>query len=678
MSQKRKDAGLDIEIYRNYTLIKFLDFETGSFASIETYPGGPRLDVERIRRFLRTYRVITFNGINYDIPILLCALSGMECDELKEVSDRMIIGTPKLRWWEAEREYDVYKPGYLDHVDLMEVAPGDASLKLYAGRIHCPKIQDLPINPDEDLTREQMIAISVYCGNDLLCTRDLFNTLKPQIELREKMGLSYGGLDLRSKSDAQIAEVVIINEIEKRTRRKIYKPDNYETSFFYKPPAFISFKTPEMQKQLDLITRTKFKVSDGKVKLPKELEESFEFDGSTFQMGIGGLHSQESHAHWVTNSTHVLRDADVTSYYPFLILLTKLYPKHIGEVFLIVYQLIVGQRFRAKRDMRNAKSEAEADAIKVIVETLKIVLNGTFGKLGDRWSKLFSPSQMIQVTITGQLAIMMLIETFTLRGIKVTSANTDGVTAYVPRDKSLEYYDLCFEWERKTGLTLEFANYQWQYNRDVNNYFALTDKGKVKRKGVFEKTGLKKNAANEICADSVVERIVNGTDIRTTIENCRDIRKFLNVRRVNGGAEKDGEFIGKTVRWYYSKNAKGIFTIKGKGHKVSRTNGAMPLMVLPEKFPDDIDYNWYVREAYGLLEDCGVFIDKSHDPAFKRGKGQFYGRRPEEKSVHIVSRRTHATLCGKTLKGRHDQWIQYPDLPEEYRDCPKCRKLGVI
>lgn len=678
MSQKRKDAGLDIEIYRNYTLIKFLDFETGNFASIESYPGGPRLDVERIRRFLRTYRVITFNGINYDIPILLCALSGMECDELKEVSDRMIVGTPKLRWWKVEREYDVYKPGYLDHVDLMEVAPGDASLKLYAGRIHCQKIQDLPIDPDEDLTREQMIAISVYCGNDLLCTRDLFNTLKPQIELREKMGQSYGGLDLRSKSDAQIAEVVIIHEIEKRTRRKIYKPDNYETSFFYKPPAFISFKTPEMQKQLDFITRTEFKVSDGKVKLPKELEEPFEFDGSTFQMGIGGLHSQESHVHWVTNSTHILRDADVTSYYPFLILLTKLYPKHIGEVFLTVYQLIVGQRFRAKRDMRNAKSEAESDAIKVVVETLKIVLNGTFGKLGDRWSKLFSPSQMIQVTITGQLAIMMLIETFTLRGIKVTSANTDGVTAYVPREKSLEYYDICFEWERKTGLMLEFANYQWQYNRDVNNYFALTDKGKVKRKGIFEKTGLKKNAANEICADAVVERIVNGTDIRKTIQNCRDIKKFLNVRQVDGGAEKDGEFIGKTVRWYYSKNAKGIFTIKGKGYKVSRTNGAMPLMVLPEKFPDDIDYDWYVREAYGLLEDCGVFIDKSHDPAFKRGKGQFYGRRPEEKSVHIVSRRTHATLCGKTLKGRHDQWIQYLDLPEAYRDCPKCRKLGVI
>lgn len=675
---KRKLAGLDIEIYRKYTLIKFLDFETGKFASIESFPGGPRLDCERIRRFLRTFTVVTFNGINYDIPILLCALDGMATYELKEVSDRMITGTPKLRWWEVEREYNVFKPGYLDHIDLMEVAPGDASLKLYAGRMHSKKIQDLPIDPDDELSREDMLAISTYCGNDLFCTRDLYNTLSSHIELREKMGAMYGGLDLRSKSDAQIAEAVIVSEIEKLTKRKIYKPDNYETAFQYKAPSFIKFKTLEMQKQFDLIKRTKFKVSDGKVKLPKELEEPFEFHGNHFQMGIGGLHSQEAHVNWVSDDDNILRDADVTSYYPFLILLTKLFPKHIGEIFLSIYRKIVKERLSAKTRLRNSNDEAEKALLKVVVETLKIILNGTFGKLGDRWSKLFSPSQLIQVTVTGQLAIMMLIERFTLAEIRVTSANTDGVTAYVPVEKSMEYYDICFQWEEDTGLPLEFADYKYQFSRDVNNYFAETSKGKIKRKGIFEKAGLKKNPVNEICADAVIELVVNGIDIRKTIESCKDIRKFLSVRKVAGGAEKDGEFIGKTVRWYYSTSAKGIFKIKGKGHKVARTNGARPYLELGDTFPDDIDYDWYVREAYGLLEDCGKFVSKEHDPAFKPGVGQFYGRRPEEKSVHTVIGRTYKTLCGKALKGRHDKWIRYPDVPEDYRECSRCKKLSQL
>lgn len=686
IEQNRPNAGLDIEIYKNYTLIKFLDFATGKFASIEMFPGGPKLDKERIRRFLRTYRLITFNGINYDIPILLCALEGMDTYELKEISDRMIKptdGGEKLKWWDVEREFNVFKPGYLDHVDLIEIPKGDtnlklnAGLKLYAARINSKRIQDLPIDVSATLTREQMLAISQYCGNDLLCTRDLFNVLKPQIDLRVKMSALYG-LDLRSKSDAQIAEAVIIHEVEKHTKRKVYKPENYETAFNYQPPSFLKFKTPEMQKQFELIKNTRFKVVNKQIPLPKELEVPFTFDGSTFQMGIGGLHSQEKHTHWISDNLNVLMDADVTSYYPFLILLTKLFPKHIGEIFLTIYRKLVYERIGTKRKMRNAKNEELATLFKIIVETLKIILNGTFGKLGDKWSKLFSPSQLIQVTVTGQLAIMMLMERLTLAGMKVTSVNTDGVTAYVPVDKLMHYYDVCFEWEAATGLPLEFAKYRSQYNRDVNNYFAITDKGKVKRKGIFGKTSLDKNQANEICGEAVIEYVLSGTDIRKTIESCLDIRKFLNVRRVSGGAEKDGEFIGKAVRWYYSTEVKGIFTIKGKGHKVARTNGARPMMELVEGIPSDIDYDWYVREAYGLLEDCGVFIDKSHDPAFKRGKGQFYGRRPDEKSVHIVSRRTHSTMCGKALKGRHDKWIQYPDLPDDYKACSRCSKQGEL
>jgi hypothetical protein len=53
----------------------------------------------------------------------------------------------------------------------------------------------------------------MYCHNDLQVTRILYDELKPQIALREQMSKQYG-LDLRSNSDAQIAENVIKHELE--------------------------------------------------------------------------------------------------------------------------------------------------------------------------------------------------------------------------------------------------------------------------------------------------------------------------------------------------------------------------------------------------------------------------------------------------------------------------------
>ena len=46
----------------------------------------------------------------------------------------------------------------------------------------------------------------------------------------------------------------------------------------------------------------------------------------------------------------------------------------------------------------------------------------------------------------------------------------------------------------------------------------------------------------------------DGVPIRETIDNCSDIRKFITIRQVNGGAiDQHGNYLGKAVRWYYAK-----------------------------------------------------------------------------------------------------------------------------
>ena len=160
-------------------------------------------------------------------------------------------------------------------------------------------------------------------------------------------------------------------------------------------------------------------------------------------------------------------------------------------------------------------------------------------------------------------------------------------------------------WEKQTGFLMERTDYAALYSRDVNNYIAIKGES-VKTKGVFGAAGITKNPANEVCTMAVIEYLKSDTPIETTIRDCRDIKKFLTIRTVKGGAVKGGEVLGKAVRWYYAKGEDGTINYKTNGNKVPRSDGAKPLMDLPDDFPNDINYQWYFNEAHSLLKDLGL------------------------------------------------------------------------
>ena len=257
--------------------------------------------------------------------------------------------------------------------------------------------------------------------------------------------------------------------------------------------------------------------------------------------------------------------------------------------------------------------ELEAEFVKYDVEasTKKVTTNGAFGKLGSKWSTLYAPNLMLQVTITGQLALLMLIEELELAGISVISANTDGIVSKIPRHLESKYVELTKEWEKNTGFELEFADYSALYSRDVNNYLAFKPNGEVKQKGAFAFAGSKgspaeKNPASYVCIDAVINYLRDGTPIDETLEWCPDIRRFMTVRRVTGGATFRGEYLGKVVRFYYSTESDDPILGYVKGNKVPKSDGAMPMMELPDLMPYDINYQYYRDEAISMLGDLGV------------------------------------------------------------------------
>lgn len=601
--QKHKFV-FDIECYGNFFLIAFISLELGKVTYLELSDDAS-LDCPKLRWIFDNFCVIGFNSNNYDIHIAAMAVHGCSTAMMKSATTAII--EHNERGWDVLRNYKVKKIE-CDHIDLVEVAPLFASLKIYGGRMHSKRMQDLPFHPDTVLSEPQRAIVRWYCVNDLTTTVELHNELIKELALREEMGREYG-VDLRSKSDAQIAEVVIGHEVEKLNRCRPHKPKiDPGTVYRYRVPHFIQYSTPLMQGVLNTVATANFIVSEyGNIGLPQELKDlSINMNQSTYKMGIGGLHSTEKSAAHFAGPNTILKDVDVTSYYPYIILNLGLYPHHLGPNFLIVFRSIVERRVAAKH---------RGD--KTVADSLKIVVNGTFGKLGSMFSILYSPDLLIQVTITGQLSLLMLIERLELAGIPVVSANTDGIVIKCPKHLEPTMDAIVKQWEKDTGFDTEETLYKALFSRDVNNYIAVKDPStwkeddslddRVKTKGVFAKPGLSKNPQNEICVLAIKELLIHNKPIQETIRTCDDITKFLNVRTVKGGAVKlydpnePGLFLGKAIRWYYGREVPGEIVYAKSGNKVPKSDGAQPLMDLPRQFPNDVDYDWYEKEALKIL-----------------------------------------------------------------------------
>lgn len=588
-------AVVDIECFTDYFLICFKEVGTDKTVSFELFPGA-ELDVCRVKKIMKQNTTVSFNGLSYDLPLIQAVIEGYSNEKLKSFSDKII--KSKLPSYKICRQNNINVPAW-DHIDLIEIAPGQASLKIYGGRMHCRKMQDLPFDPSELITPGLRDIIKTYCLNDLSVTEQLYNTLKPQITLRESMSKQYD-IDLRSKSDAQIAEAVIKSELQKITGKTYSKPEVEEgTKFRYQNPGIISFSDNDLQELFENILIQEFELSgSGSIKMPDWLKNTkIKIGDGEYQIGIGGLHSCETAQMIKADGDTILCDYDVASYYPSIILQQQLAPKVMAQDFLDLYQSLVTRRLNAKKA-----------GDKVTADTLKICLNGSFGKLGSKYSALYAPELLIQTTITGQLALLMLIERMEATGIKIMSANTDGIVCHAPKTLERNMEAVAWDWMLDTSFDLERTDYKLLAARDVNSYIAIKPDGTVKRKGCFAGNSLSKNPDRSIVYTAVVEFLKEGTPIEDTITGCTDPRQFVKVRAVKGGAVFKGEKIGKAVR-YYSVKAEmfqdDCIYYALNGNKVAGSSGCRPLMELPEQLPDDLNFNSYISEANELLKEVG-------------------------------------------------------------------------
>lgn len=605
----------DTECFPNFWSIGFRRVSDGKTLVME-HSHRHQIDTDRMAALLRNNTIVGFNWQAYDAGMCAAVLEGYDNAALKRTNDRIIVGG--MKYWQLEDQLGLVIPRRWKFIDLIEPQPNAfASLKTLMGRMHCRRLQDLPYQPDTFLTEEEMDKVLAYMGNDLEGTHEQFDWLREPLEMRSILSKEYE-TDFMSKSDSQIGEGIIKKRVEQSTGQRVYKVETPPgTTFQYKVPPYLSFQTEQLQTILERVRTTDFYVTrDGKVELPSWLSgRGISINGNTYAMGIGGLHSTEKNRAVHADDEHILRDYDVSSFYPAIILGSGLYPKSIGPVFLDVYRKIRDDRIVAKRAGN-----------KVVDQGMKIALNGVFGKLGSRYSVLYAPHLLIAVTLTGQLALLMLIERAEEAGIPVASANTDGVVFRCPVELEDTLKEITKQWEVETGFELEDTEYQSLYNQSVNTYIAVKPDGSAKMKGAIsnpwrynDKRGsLMKNPQATIVSDAVVDFITKGTNIEETIRGCTDIRGFVTVVNVKGGGMWRDQYLGKVVRYIWGQEGEEILyktpdSRTGNHKRVPKSDGCIPMMDLPDEFPGHlIDYDRYLQEAQEMLMDIGY--DRRPDP----------------------------------------------------------------
>lgn len=588
---------LDTECYPNYFLIMFKD-NKGNTYSFDLKRGG-NLDVKRIKYLLGNNLTVGFNSKTYDMPMIEAALRGWNNAMLKNLSDRII----KEKAYDVLCEYDLWINKSYDHIDIINVAIGKDSLKMYGARINTVFLQDLPYDPAVRLSYDQMNVVKEYCANDIGITKDLYDYLKNEIDLRVSINKEYD-VDVRSRSDAQIAEELIAKKID-CNYIKGGKSQTYD--FYYSPPDYIKYNSGELNDLLDKFKAVNFKGKAGDKIINNDVPSEIKINNTKYSLGIGGIHSTESKRAIVIKDDELLIDIDVVSYYPSIILNNNYAPAHLDkEEFLKFYRQIYNERIEAKK---------RGDKVKANV--YKIILNGSFGKFGNRYSRLFSPDLLIHTTITGQLSLLMLIERLEEQGFSVVSSNTDGITVHFKKVDYDLFSKIIKAWEKKTNFETEETRYKALYNQSVNSYIAIKEDNSLKCKGLFAGSELSRNPAIKVCKDAVFDYLLEGKNIEDSIYNTPlEPTNFLMVRKVKGGGYWKEKYLGKIVRWYWSTNGTPIYRKLEKiefkkdgtqkvNPKVADTDDAYPIMNLKDELIN-INYEKYIAKTYELLKTIGV------------------------------------------------------------------------
>ncbi|PHB54554.1 hypothetical protein COE92_14305 [Bacillus wiedmannii] len=426
-----------------------------------------------------------------------------------------------------------------------------------------------------NLTEEELEEVIKYCRHDVHETMHIFmetiTEFESQVELLKMFNLPLRNI---SKTKAQLSAFILDAK-----QPAVPRDDEFNFSF----PNTLQIN--QYTEVLDFYKENK--------DYNKVLE--LNVAGVPHLFAWGGLHGARNNYY----GEGYFLNIDVESYYPALMIEYDYLSRNIKDP----------AKFREVRDTR-LKYKAAKDKRQA---PLKIVINGTYGAMKDKYNGLYDPLMANNVCIAGMTLLLDLIEKLEPY-CEVVQSNTDGVLVKL---RNYEDYDLiddiCYEWEQRTRMGLEFDEYVKVIQKDVNNYILVDAEGNYKSKGAYVKKLNPLDYDLPIVNEAVVNYFVKGIDPEETIFNCTELVKFQKIVKISSkysharyGTRRMNE---KVFRVFASvdENDKQLCKVKdGIAEKIAYVPERCFIVnddIKDMQVPGKLDYWWYWTLANKRIDD---------------------------------------------------------------------------
>lgn len=597
----------DCEVTNHNWLFVFKSFDTGDYIVIHD-------DYEEIGEFMRLRPLLVgFNNKHYDQYILKAVLLGLSPEEIKGISDYIIVHG--IAGWEIPQLKD--SGIWFDQFDLKDDMQDGLSLKAIEGHLGMNITESsIAFDTDHPLTEHEMEELVEYCIHDVDATEVLLKLRKVYIENKLTLGKEKGIDPARAlyMTNAKLTAAYLdAKPVIHHDEREYQYPGNLLRE--YLPQEVFDFFD-------QMHDRT----------IPDEVLFNSGLDimvgDCPTRLGWGGIHGAIPNYCEEASETRVIVNADVGSYYPHLMTVDGYTSRNIPSAE--IYESMLERRMEAKRN--GNKSVANA---------LKLVANTTYGAMLNRFNDLNDPRMGRSVCITGQLRLLelanhLLTEVPTLSVIQL---NTDGIMCSFDRIHHPLWDEILKEWQDRTGFTLEEDEIQKIVQNNVNAYVEIQTNGKPKIKGGYLVRGVVTNGDIDysalglpqwtnlgggafninnnavIVSKAVVDYIAYGIPLEQTIYGSDNILEFQMIAKSwakcgNSWHEQFGEKVEvQRVNRVYATDSYdfGTLWMYDPDNENWRKVTGIPAHVLVDNDNhltlDVVDRDWYVRLAQKYVND---------------------------------------------------------------------------
>lgn len=557
----------DFEVFNHDWLVVIVDTDTKKEHEIIN-------DVPGLIQFYNDHKNdiwIGYNSRHYDQYILKAIICGFTPQEINH-------------WIIIKRE-----PGWKFYKDFWKIQLFNydvmtnkfRSLKQLEGfQGHDIQESKVSFNIERELTDDEIIEVIKYCRHDVHETIHIFietiSEFESHMELLKMFNMP---MKFISKTKVQLSAKIL-----EAKQPDVEREDEFDISF---PPTMAIQKYTRV---VDFYEQNK----DYKKFLDTEIA------GVNHIFAWGGLHGARPN---YVGTGHFL-NIDVASYYPALMIEYDYLSRNVKDPKKFTEIRDKRLEYKAAKDKRQAP--------------LKIVINGTYGAMKDKYNDLYDPLMANNVCIGGMLLLLDLIEKLEPY-CDIIQSNTDGVLVKLRHPD--DYYlidDVCYEWEQRTRMELEFEEFTKVIQKDVNNYILVAADGSYKGKGGYVKKLNSLDYDLPIVNEAIVNWFVKGIDPEETIFNCKELIKFQKIVKVSNkydyvryGLHRRHERVFRVFA-SVDQNDKELRKVKnGTAEKIPFVPDKCFILngdIRDELIPSKLDYWWYLDLANERID---AFIGES-------------------------------------------------------------------